>query len=536
MKFDPELHTVSYLIKNEHVILKLCQDCQEFGLSDVAGDKTLLSHVIQSVDASEYGFEFNTASEFLTVAHLMAEHQRSWIDNPACEDKEILGLRDDNDYTVAHELATSRPLWFKNAAAKDLEVLSWTDSLKDESVGYLLAEHNSQWVNSLTISDMDIMLLPIESKNQEAQGSTIAGHLASKSPSEIPLCFLNNVDFLCIKDTHIINMNYRLVGHILAEKSQKFIELPIAKTKDVLSLRNSKKESIAHEIAHSKFLKNWDEAGFPMSDDILLLTDENNSTVAHHLLRNISLSKEATQRFWTDSFLKMAESTDTVKNRTIAHLLASNYPDWVMNASEAYLPDFLFLAYEARNSKDGFVTKVSVAESLGGLSLSKKIMRCIQAGGAFLISGPSNKTTDFITNEQLEIEMDTAFSFGIDYLNNQINPEVKVIAAISLYTTFEQLEHSLFGRLSKSKQITYKDAKSVCSSYTARLKDLLIELIQPQMRYFERLDLTSHALNERTKDFLLQEMAKINLEGLDQVVTSAATADESKNSFAPKFY
>jgi hypothetical protein len=536
MKFDPELHTVNYLIKNEHVILKLCQDCQEFGLSDVASDKALLSHVIQSVDASEYGFEFNSASEWLTVAHLMAEHQRSWLDNPACDDKEILGLRDDNDYTVAHELATSRPLWFKKAATKDLEVLSWTDSLKDESVGYLLAEHNSQWVNSLTISDMDIMLLPIKSNNQDAQGSTIAGHLASKSPSEIPLCFLNNVDFLCIKDTHIINMNYRLVGHILAEKSKKFIELPIAKTKDVLSLRNSKKESIAHEIAHSKFLGNWDEAGFPMSDDILLLADENKSTVAHHLLRNFSISKEAAQRFWTDNFLKMAESSDTVKNRTIAHLLASNYPSWVMNASEAFLPEFLFMAYETRNSKDRSKSKVSVAELLDGLSLSDKIIRCIQAGGAFLISGPNNKTLDFITNEQLETELDTALSFGLDYLNNQINPEVKVIAALSLYTTFEQLEHTFFGRLSKSEQFTYKDAKSACSSYTGRLKGLLIDLIHPQMRYFERLDLNCHALNERTKDFLLQEMAKINLEGLDQVITSAETPDEKNNSIAPKFY
>lgn len=539
MKFDPNIHTVDFLLQNDDVILELIHNCEDFGLSQVSSDKRLLSHVIDAVDAYELGFEFNSASEWLTVAHLMAEHQKSWVNNPVIEDMEILSLKDENDYTVAHELATSRPLWFKKRAAKDLDVLSWTDSLKDESVAFLLAENNSQWVDSLTIDDMDIMLLPINRQNQNAEGSTIAGHLASKSPSTLPKCFLENIDFLCIKDTHFINISYVLVGHILACKSKDFIEHPISKNKDVLSLRNSKKETIAHEIASSKLLSNqsnsWDKYGFPMTDDILLLSDENNTTVIHNLLRNRSISEEAAQRFWSDDILKLAETSEFVRNRTVAHLLANNYPRWVMESSEAFLPDFLFLTYETKNERSEFVHKISVAESLEGISLSDKIMRCIQAGGAFLISGANSKSIIYMLDNDLESELDESFNRGMEYINKQINPEIKVIATLSLFTTFEELKKSVFDtKPKKSVQLNFKNSISACNSYFERLKDLVLNSLTQYMRYFENIETKSPSLNERTREFLMHEIARLNLKELDGVISSA---DSDLNSIEPpKFY
>jgi hypothetical protein len=514
MKFNPDLHTLEFLINNEDVLLELCFHCDEFALSSVAGNHRLLNEIIYSEDASDFGYELENGAEWTRVAHLLARN-KSWINNPASEDVAVLSLRDDFGNTVAHELAEHNALWYQKRAAKNLEVLSWTDDVHDASVAFILAEFSSAWKKSLMPENIDILSMSIHQNNQKSNCSTIAGHIANISPQDIHPSLLFDEAFLTIEDTFNqgASSSHTLIAHILAERYEPFYTSDFIKKPSALSLTNAFNTSLAHVIASVPTLR-WDLGNYPLTHEILGLTDKNNTTVAHQLIRYRSISNETARMLWADDYLLRSENAENCKNRTIAHLLAQHYPDWVMNANEAYLKEFIFLTYELIDTKKNKVT-VSVAECMNCLSLSQKVDRALRAGGAFLISGPHSDMITKLSPAQLEEQIDEAYKSGMEYIGDQINPELKVLAILCLYSTFEQLKHSMFDLMPAGKIKShggYRHAYDACLSGFGRIESDLLEMLKTNDRAWEMAINQPNAMNFRTKEFVVRALSKIHLD------------------------
>lgn len=171
MKFLPELHTKSFLLNNTSILEELCKHSVDFAKSDLCSDEDFLKSTV-FVDGNEPGVGFTTP------ANLLAAYSSEWADLPCAQNPAILMTHDSDSFMVAQELARSQPRWGLSAAAKNIKVLSVESDYLLSNAASVLAEHNRDWVSSLTAEHMDILLLPIA----KFSNKTIAELIIDKHP------------------------------------------------------------------------------------------------------------------------------------------------------------------------------------------------------------------------------------------------------------------------------------------------------------------------------------------------------------------
>jgi hypothetical protein len=210
MEFNPAKHTKAFLLENFDILRRICKKSEAFAMDPLAQDIDILKL---------------RGSNDISVAHILAEHQSSWMHSAAAKIISVLSLESKEGFTVAHFLAQNQPEWIFTALAKDHQILQ----LKTKhgwSVAHELASCQSEWVNSEAINNKNIMQLSSDN------GSTVAHMVVcyqsqwinaqSEQLSNIEKPALFHKDFLTIQE------NGKLIAELISDRYSESNGLDIA--------------------------------------------------------------------------------------------------------------------------------------------------------------------------------------------------------------------------------------------------------------------------------------------------------------------
>lgn len=378
MEFEPLKHTKEFLLTNPEILFKLAESSESFALSHLASDFEILSYC-DLPSLSSIGDK--------SVAHVLAKHQEIWLENSAVKNKNVLKIADSQGRTVAHELAKFQKSWHTHELAFDKEILSLCeengeDAYLEGRVSTTLAKSQSDWIKSLNLDHKEILLAPSGSD----QSYTLLRWLYENSRmSLLPDVFLSDEE---VMNTSVHDKSFSLAlifsGEIdINRQALIWSNSELTQNPDLLKKFEG---TIAFGLARSK-KSNWINTPIAKNHEILSLTYNLGYTIAHRI---ILTHKENTPRFlWDKAYSDIVTNHELNKGLTLYHLLAKHSEDWCNQAPEAFNKTLLNKRYQLKNNS-GVYEDVSLAECMVSLPLKEQVLRIVRLGDAFRISAVEN--------------------------------------------------------------------------------------------------------------------------------------------------
>lgn len=428
MDFNPAVHTKEFLINNLEILFSLAEDSSDFAKSNLAADIDVLS---QSLPGDE---EHGVPASGWRIAHTLASSQPEWLNNEASSDLNVLAIENDDGWTVGHTFAKHRSDWVHTKAAKNPEVLMRRTRSSNSSVLGTLARYQPQWVNKLTVNDVT-MLSTIEN---EDTGLTIADLVVIHQHNAISDELLNDINFLRLRSNQLAprgltnSLTHGYLAHLVAAIAERWMQLPAAKSLDVLTMCSDDGFCVAHSLARHQV--NWITTDEAKLETILKAKTVDGIAVAHELAITQKRRAEKGLQYVAHPYAESTENLLLMRTEpsglmySLANDLSVNDRNWVLNSRAAYSKDVLSMLAVKDTSDNG---SLSVGEQIAmhHLPLTDVVMRCIQAGAAFKNVVPSKYK--IVKSADIDGISQRAFEFA----SESSVPEVRLKIYLSLYST-----------------------------------------------------------------------------------------------------
>lgn len=200
MQFDPAIFTKEEILNSDMFTEFFARNSPEFATSSLACDIDVLSLKVHGESLKLRGDK----SSFYTIAHILAQHQKIWMNSEAASNKTILKLNNSYKTSVAHHLARYQPDWIDSIAACDPEILKLSDNY-GSSVAHELAK-NPKWILSDAAKIKSLLQLT------NGFGSSVAHELA-KHPGWLNSEESRDIDLLRITDIANVSVALLLTNH-----------------------------------------------------------------------------------------------------------------------------------------------------------------------------------------------------------------------------------------------------------------------------------------------------------------------------------
>jgi hypothetical protein len=200
MQFDPAIFTKEEILNSDMFTEFFARNSPEFATSLLACDIDVLSLKVHGESLKLRGDK----SSFYTIAHILAQHQKIWMNSEAASNKTILKLNNSYNTSVAHHLARYQPEWIDSFAACDPEILKLSDNY-DSSVAHELAQ-NPKWLLSEAAKNKSLLKL------KNGFGSSVAHELA-KHPQWLNSEESRDLNLLKITDLADVSVALLLIEH-----------------------------------------------------------------------------------------------------------------------------------------------------------------------------------------------------------------------------------------------------------------------------------------------------------------------------------
>jgi hypothetical protein len=507
--FDPLVHTKEYLLLHPEIAEILCVNCDQFATSELASDLDFLT-----IQSQKYSYTDPFDEEIkLNYGQLLAKHNKSWLSNPTSQNLETLMLKDTSGRSIAQELAETYQDWFISALDGHLDWLKIHDG-SNETVGFMLAKSNPDFLKYVLNDQSKFDALMVH--QSFGYHKTLAQYVVDERPELLTIEVLKNQNFLLLPAvSHIqsnsgVSKNHHLLVHEIAAKFPDWIFSKLATSKQLLSLKDSRGNSVAHIIAKrtdEQWLNsNWLKSSPILDKDISEMANKEGFTVLHQLaisannnfVSSIKLTPEQLQLRYTSANMFYEKS-----NVSVAHELAQHSEYWVLNSPHAFTKEILTATSTFRDKSKMLRYEIPVAELLKGLKPVEAILRVIATGAAFKIG---NMTLD-------ESLVETVYTDGISLAQNEVEPNVKFKVIIALHATlhyfnkYVERENKVSAIYSTTLINQIIEAYNSCTTLIEGMIDSKIITEEPS--FFSDIN------TEPSMAMVLRHFAKSNMESID---------------------